>query len=168
MNTTVPAQEEQEQRPPRRPRSEGLSRREVKPLGKRLGRSWRRLRTGVSAVPSPRPHAGGDPALVRHGPPRPSPAAPRHSHGPTAPSALFPLVGFARKVPEGTGTPIPLYFHNTRATFVAAIPKKTKRWPPERKHLAFLVEVGEDLRKAKDTGEGKIKSLIYQVLSLKT
>lgn len=113
MNTTVPAQGELEQRPLRRPRGEGLSQREVKPLGKRLGRSWRRLRTGVSAVPSPRPRARGDPALIRHGPPRPGPAAPRHSHGQTAPSALFPLVGFARKVPEGTGTPIPLYFHNT-------------------------------------------------------
>ncbi|CAM9759012.1 unnamed protein product [Bubo scandiacus] len=72
-------------------RSEGLSRREVKPLGKGRGRSWRGLSTNGPSAPSPRPRA----EEMLHSPAvGPAPAVPRRSHGQMALSAFsFPRLG---------------------------------------------------------------------------
>lgn len=77
-------------------------------------RSGREPGKTEEAPASPPPRAGGGTVLTHRRAPHPTAAlsaAPRRSHGKMALSAFLP--GFARKIPEGTRPPIPLYFHNT-------------------------------------------------------
>lgn len=84
-----------------------------------------------------------------------------------SPVCSFSPSWICQKSPRRDWDSYPTVFSQHVSHFCTSNPKENKTLAI-KKHLAFLVGVGEDLRKAKDTGEGKIKSLIYQVLSLKT